>query len=153
MNRRGGRPAALRCQQSTARLAGARLGQSPFQAGERAHVAKILIVDDEVDSTDLLSLFLGRQGHEVSVASKGRQAIELGRQWQPDVLLVDFFLLDDVHGVEVARALREDNPELDVIVVSGMPAEDIRARAGDLEFHVMLKPLDLPHLVSRLQPG
>ncbi|HEX2981165.1 MAG TPA: response regulator [Anaerolineaceae bacterium] len=66
---------------------------------------KILIVDDDVDTLDFLSLVLTRQGYQVLTARSGVQAINLAGSEQPDLVILDI-MMPEMNGYQVARQLR-----------------------------------------------
>jgi DNA-binding response OmpR family regulator len=66
---------------------------------------RVLVVDDERALADLVGSYLTRDGFEVSMAADGRQAVDLARQVDPDVMVLDLGL-PVVDGVEVCRVVR-----------------------------------------------
>lgn len=106
--------------------------------------ARILLVEDEENCVRALEYFLSQNGYDVVAAPRAREAIELAADFHPDVLLTDLFLADKEGGAEVARALLEEDPDLPVIVISGLPEPEIRRRINGLPvFQVCTKPLRL----------
>jgi len=81
-------------------------------------MAKILIVDDEKDLCLVLNRFLSKHGFEVIEANKGKKAIELLSEAAPDLILCDF-KLDDMDGTSVLKAIKEVNPSIPVIIITG----------------------------------
>lgn len=69
---------------------------------------KILVVDDEAEITELISLYLTKNGFHVVTAETGEQAIELTRTIKPDLIILDI-LLPGLDGIEVCQELRKDN--------------------------------------------
>lgn len=69
--------------------------------------ARILIVDDEPKLVRLVREVLTATGFAVLAANRGRQAIEMVALEQPDLILLDILLADEVDGFEVARRIRE----------------------------------------------
>jgi len=69
--------------------------------------ARILIVEDEPKLVRLVREVLSATGYEVLTTNKGGQAIELVAIEQPDLMLLDLVLTDDVDGFAVARRVRE----------------------------------------------
>ncbi len=107
-------------------------------------MARVLIVDDEPSYRDYLGRYLGREGHEVRVASSGREAVEIGARFRPTVLIVDWMLKNHLHGLHVAAALRAVQPETAVILITGFPSRDLKSaaeRAGVYRF--IEKPFEL----------
>jgi DNA-binding response OmpR family regulator len=119
-------------------------------------MAKILLVDDEPASLEVLGLFLRSRRHDVAMSTTGRGALDLARSNSPDLLIADYFLLDDYDGGAVARKLREQMPRLPVLIVSGMMLDDVRAAVDDIaDIRLMSKPLDLREVeavVTELTP-
>ncbi len=108
-----------------------------------AHAARILVVDDNVDTARGLARLLEMAGHEVRVAHDGREAIEAAREMQPQLIVLDI-VLPRMDGLEVARLLRSNPIHRDVVIVavSGY-GEDDEARAYGPGFdHHMVKPID-----------
>lgn len=68
---------------------------------------KILIIDDDTDTLELVSLVLQKQGYRIVTASNGKQGLREMRQESPDLILLDV-MMPDMDGYEVARRLRED---------------------------------------------
>ncbi|MDY6832151.1 MAG: response regulator transcription factor [Thermodesulfobacteriota bacterium] len=69
---------------------------------------KILIVDDEKDILELLRLSLERDGYQVACAASGEKALELVLSGRPDLVVLDL-MLPGIDGLEVARAIRNDD--------------------------------------------
>src|SRR5688572_6330245 len=81
-------------------------------------MAKILIIDDEKDLCLVLNRFLSKHGYQVIEANKGRKAIELLSDEKPDLILCDF-KLEDMDGTSVLKAIKEINPDIPVIIITG----------------------------------
>lgn len=77
--------------------------------------AKILIVDDDLDTLKLVGMMLERKGYEILAASDGKKALRLLRDTLPDLILLDI-MMPEMDGYEVARRLRA-NPETDPIPI------------------------------------
>jgi len=89
------------------------IGRGPASRRERPLV---LVVDDEQDLVELISLNLERNGFSSLAAEDGDAAIELTKRHQPDLVLLDL-MLPGVDGTEVARRLRADPKTRDVPIV------------------------------------
>ena len=66
----------------------------------------MLVVDDNVDSAEMLAMLLKKSGHEVRTAYTGPAALEVAAAYRPDVVLLDIGL-PGLNGFEVARRLRQ----------------------------------------------
>jgi CheY-like chemotaxis protein len=117
----------------------------------------ILVVDDEPDVLMLLRLFFERLGHIVYRARDGQEAVEVARQCQPDMILMDIQMPRKT-GIEAVRELRADprfasTPMLALSAYARvyLPADVIRAGFDQMLF----KPFDfgqLGDIVSELLP-
>jgi DNA-binding NtrC family response regulator len=114
--------------------------------------ARILLVEDEENCVRALEYFLSQSGYEVMAAPRAREAIELAAGFRPHVLLTDLFLADKEGGAEVARTLLEEDPDLPVIVISGLPEPEIHRRIAGLPvFRVCTKPLRLSKVAELVE--
>jgi DNA-binding response OmpR family regulator len=86
-------------------------------------MSKLLIVDDESDIREFARNFFKKRQIEVSVASGGRQALDLIAQENPDLVLLDV-RMEEITGIEVLRELRKTNTSIKVIMVSGVEDEE-----------------------------
>lgn len=90
-------------------------------------MARILIIDDEDQSRNMLSQALTRAGHEVFAASDGSEGIELFRSVMADLVITDI-LMPGKEGLETIIELRRDFSEVKIIAMSG------GGRTGNLNF-------------------
>ncbi len=70
-------------------------------------MAKILVVDDEPNIREVVSLYLRQEGHAVVPAADGEEALELYRQSRPDLVVLDL-ILPKLSGLEVARRIKSE---------------------------------------------
>jgi PAS domain S-box-containing protein len=113
---------------------------------------RILVVDDNVDGAATLSILLKQAGHEVQTAHNGMTALEIARQWPPQIVLLDI-AMPQMSGLEVARRLRGDLGLTDVMLVAmtGFGQDEDRHRSQEAGFNAhMVKPLDLDALAILL---
>jgi signal transduction histidine kinase/CheY-like chemotaxis protein len=113
---------------------------------------RILVVDDNRDAADSLSLLLKSLGADVRVARDGVQALEEFSAYHPSVVLLDIGM-PVMDGYEVARRIRAREPERATVLValSGWGAERDRRLAEEAGFdHHLVKPADLGTLESLL---
>lgn len=68
---------------------------------------RVLIVDDDPDCRQIVSVMLGKQGWTLAFAADGRQALEAAAEFRPDLVLMDV-LMPELDGHEAARAMRRD---------------------------------------------
>lgn len=79
---------------------------------------KILIVDDDKDLCFVLKRFLSKHGFEVLEATSGRAALEILDSVEPDLILCDF-RLEDMSGSSILKKIKEKNPSVPVIIITG----------------------------------
>jgi CheY-like chemotaxis protein len=104
---------------------------------------RVLVVDDQPDTAEMMCTLLEGWGFECRFASTGRNALALAAAFDPDVFLLDLGL-PDISGYEVAQELRRGprGKDLYLIAVSGWAREEDRKRALEAGFDVHLgKPV------------
>jgi two-component system, chemotaxis family, CheB/CheR fusion protein len=111
---------------------------------EAAPKRRVLVVEDNLDSVHSMAMLIKTMGHEVRFAINGFAALELAREFRPDVILLDIGL-PDLKGHDIARQLKWE-PGLEktrMIAISGRAEEEVRQRAiaSGCE-DLLVKPLD-----------
>lgn len=109
---------------------------------------KILIVDDDSDSADVLSLLLAIEGHETRVADGGREALSVFRAFKPDLVICDI-CMPSLNGLAFAEAVRtmNDRSQPVLVALSGFVGVGDKQAAADAGFDEFLaKPLDADRL-------
>jgi two-component system, chemotaxis family, CheB/CheR fusion protein len=115
---------------------------------------RILLVDDNVDAAESMSLLLTSWGHDVVVAHTALHSIEIAQRFLPQTALLDIGL-PDMDGYALARRLRETHStdELQLIAMTGYGRAEDRAAARAAGFDVhLVKPADLGQLARMLDP-
>ncbi|MGH9369898.1 MAG: hybrid sensor histidine kinase/response regulator, partial [Vicinamibacterales bacterium] len=120
---------------------------------------RILIVDDNRDSADMLAVLLKFNGHETYTAHDGVAAVEAATTLQPDVILLDIGL-PGLNGYEAARRIREqqrDNGRPFLVALTGWGQDEDRHRSKEAGFDAhVVKPVDdvvLGTLLAKLSAG
>ena len=114
---------------------------------------RVLLVDDNADSTEPLSLLLQAKGHETRVAVAGAEAITVADDFRPNCVVLDLGL-PGMDGYEVARRLRERpyGASLTLVALTGWAGKDVRVKAAEAGFdYHLVKPVDweeLEHIVT-----
>jgi CheY-like chemotaxis protein len=110
-------------------------------------MATVLIVEDEDVLRETLSSFLTRQGHDVIAAASGYEALEVGLDASPDVLVADWMLKNHIHGLHVSAVFRALHPRLNTILITGFPSQDLLEESDRHGIARLLeKPFDLADL-------
>lgn len=114
-------------------------------------VARILVVDDEMEIIDLIRLYLEREQFAVHAATNGDDAIRMVEQLKPDLVILDI-LLGNPDGIEVCRTLRAGAfPEVPILFLSAKSEDnDIVAGLSHGGDDYMTKPFSPSQLVARV---
>jgi two-component system response regulator PilR (NtrC family) len=105
-------------------------------------MANILIVDDELSMRQFLTHLFQRDGHAIRVAENGRKAMSMLREQSADVIISDV-KMPDMGGIELLRAARELNAEIEVIMMTAFANEQTAHEAFLLgAFDFVHKPFD-----------
>lgn len=113
---------------------------------------RILVVDDNRDSADSLSVVLRLTGHDVQVAYDGQSGIEAAETFRPEVLLLDIGM-PQLNGYEVAERIRATSWGARIILVAltGWGQASDRERSTEAGFNVhLVKPVDFAVLTKLL---
>jgi PAS domain S-box-containing protein len=144
-----GKGAELVLRLPTAAAAGTRTHVRPQQAGQ----VRLLVVDDNQDTADMMRDVLETVGHDVAVAYDGPGALAVAREFCPDVILCDIGLPGGMSGHDVARAIRADQARGNVFLVAltgyGRPEDRREAEAAGFDEH-LTKPAGLDTIQAML---
>jgi CheY-like chemotaxis protein len=109
---------------------------------------RVLLVDDNPDSSEPLSLLLQTRGHETRISTDGEDAIVVADDFRPNCVVLDLGL-PRMDGYEVARRLR-DRPyggELVLVALTGWAGKDVRSKAAEAGFdYHLVKPVNWEEL-------
>ncbi|TVP56887.1 MAG: sigma-54-dependent Fis family transcriptional regulator [Gemmatimonadales bacterium] len=114
-------------------------------------MAHLLIVDDEASIRGILRQLFEYEGHEVTVASSGEDALSAIRKAPPDAIFLDV-KMEGMDGLETLAAIKEEHPSLQVVMISGHGTIDTAVEAtrrGAFDF--LEKPLDTDRLLVTLR--
>jgi signal transduction histidine kinase len=125
-------------------------GLSPLQV--RRAGRRILVVDDNQDSTESLARLLRLGGHQVETALDGTTGLKVARDYRPEVIFLDLGL-PEMDGYEIARRLRQDRnlAKVALIAMTGYGQEEDRRKSQETGFDgYMVKPADPVHVAKLL---
>jgi two-component system OmpR family response regulator len=111
----------------------------------------VLVVDDEAVLAEMVSMALRYEGWNIATAGDGAAALEAARSQRPDVVVLDV-MLPDMSGLDVLRKLREESPQLPVLLLTAKDALEDRIAgltAGGDDY--VTKPFSLEEVVLRLR--
>jgi PAS domain S-box-containing protein len=105
---------------------------------------RVLVVDDNVDAANTLAMLVSAGGHDIRTAHDGHAALQVAREYRPDVMLLDIGL-PGLDGYEVAKQIRE-TPALQkpvLVAMTGYGQDADRQRSQETGFdHHLVKPAD-----------
>ncbi len=113
-------------------------------------MAKILVVDDEPNIREVVSLYLRRDGHSVSTAADGEEALKLYRQTEPDLVVLDL-MLPKVSGIEVCRRIQSDRRVPVIMLTAKGEEEDRIIGLGIGADDYVVKPFSPRELAARVE--
>jgi CheY-like chemotaxis protein len=116
-------------------------------------MAKLLLVEDNEMSRDMLSRRLARRGYEVAVAVDGAQGVEMARTERPDLVLMDLSL-PVIDGWEATRRIKagEETRHLPVIGLTAHAMASDREKALDAGCDDYdTKPIELERLLQKVE--
>jgi CheY-like chemotaxis protein len=121
-------------------------------------MARILVVDDDIDFQVIMRRILETEGYEVAIAPDGDKALEMVRRGEPpDIVLLDIMMATTLEGVDVAREMKGD-PALEkmpIIMISSIATSPHAAEFPDDE-HIPIdgwisKPVQRTVLLKTLE--
>lgn len=113
--------------------------------------AKILVVDDEPPIINMLAYNLKRANYEVVIARDGPQALNQARQAYPDLVILDL-MLPGLDGLEVCRVLRQERPDMPLIMLTARDSEVDRVVGLELGADdYVVKPFSVRELMARIK--
>jgi two-component system CheB/CheR fusion protein len=126
------------------RLAAEFVGSGSAEAPTARTMRRVLVVDDSLDNIEATAMTLRMAGHEVAIAENGLQALDVARDFRPNVALIDIGM-PDMNGYELAKRLRASiDHGLQLVAVSGYGEADAQQRARDAGFDdYLVKPASL----------
>ena len=112
---------------------------------------RVLVVDDEPNIVDVVSMALRYQGFEVASAASGAEALSQVSNFNPHIIVLDV-MLPDMEGFDVARRLGADRARVPIVFLTARDATDDKIRGlsigGD---DYVTKPFSLEELVARIR--
>ena len=114
---------------------------------------RALVVDDNVDSANMIAAILQHYGHQTIVAYSAESALEMAIEYQPDFMVLDIGL-PGMDGYEVARRLHQipELKDMKLIAATGYGQDSDRQRSEEagIDYH-LVKPIDPENLQAVLE--
>lgn len=116
-------------------------------------MAKILIIDDELQTTTLLEMLLSEKGYETVSVNDSSQAVRVAQETSPDLIILDL-MMPEPDGFKVCRMLRADarfnfTPILIVTALDDTDSQIVAFGAGADSY--LIKPYDIDELVNNVK--
>lgn len=114
---------------------------------------RILVVDDEVNITEMLNLRLEASGYEVLQANDGQEGLKIAKEEQPDLIILDL-MLPKLDGYKVCRLLKFDEQykHIPIIMFTAKAQEsDIKLGKETGADAYVTKPFDSKVLISKIE--
>ncbi|MHC4878039.1 MAG: sigma-54-dependent transcriptional regulator [Planctomycetota bacterium] len=122
-------------------------GPDMKSAGEKP--INLLLVEDDDEFRETCAMWMSRKGHAVAEAADAHEALQLCQQKHFDVAVVDLNM-PGMNGLELLDRLREDNIEMQVLMLTGQASVDSAVQAMKLgAYDYLSKPFPLPELEKR----
>ena len=111
---------------------------------------RILVIEDDPSILRGLQINLGMEGYTVRSAMDGETGLALARSEKPDLVVVDV-MLPRLGGLEVVRAIRDEDPDLPVLILSakGQEADKVAGLTRGADDY-LVKPFGLKELLARI---
>jgi DNA-binding response OmpR family regulator len=111
---------------------------------------KILIVEDDRKTVELIRLYLDKDGYRVIAAYSGDKAVDLARSERPDLIVLDL-MLPEVDGLEVCRTLRRES-DVPIVMLTARTTEQDKLSGLDLGADdYITKPFSPRELMARVR--
>jgi diguanylate cyclase (GGDEF)-like protein len=127
--------------------------KAPRPAGHNS--LRVLIAEDNRDLRDIVARMVKTLGHEVTIASTGKEAFRLVHEHPPDIVLLDI-MMPEMTGFEFCQALQaeETTHDFHIIITSARDALEDKVKGLELgAADYLTKPFSLAELRARLQVG
>ncbi|NCD32516.1 MAG: response regulator [Spartobacteria bacterium] len=113
----------------------------------------VLVVDDDIVTAKMLSHILNKEGFSTAMAATGAEAVALGLELRPSLILLDVNL-PDMNGFDVCAKLKESTGDLMTPVIFVSAVEDVQAKvrgfdAGGVDY--VTKPVAAPEVIARVR--
>ena len=110
---------------------------------------RILVVDDEPNIADLLSVALRFEGYDVASAATGAEALEQARTFRPNLVMLDV-MLPDLDGNEVGRRLRLQGDQVPIVFLTARDTVQDKVEGLSLGDDYVTKPFSIEELMARV---
>jgi len=121
-------------------------------AGTDERKLRVLVVDDNLGASHMLSTLVKKLGHDVKTAGNGSQAVSLAAEFRPQVILMDLGM-PEMDGYQAAQLIRRETWGKEILLIAltgwGQEADRQRTKQTGFDYHIV-KPLGLDELKTAL---
>ena len=111
---------------------------------------RVLVVDDDAKTVELVKLYLNRDGYRVITAYDGTEALNLARESKPDLIVLDI-MLPGINGLEICRILRKES-DIPIIMLTAMTTDRDKLAGLDIGADdYVTKPFSPRELAARVR--
>jgi len=112
---------------------------------------KILVIDDDPEIRYTLEALLSAEGYDVEVAETGMEAVKKTQGKWYNIALIDINL-PDINGIELLTKLKEGNPKMRKIIVTGYPTLPNAVEAVNKQANAyLIKPVEIPKMLETIK--
>ncbi|HVE57233.1 MAG TPA: response regulator [Pyrinomonadaceae bacterium] len=112
---------------------------------------RILVIEDNFDSAEVLQTFLEIHGHEITVKHNAADGLQAVNQIVPDVVICDISLSDELDGYDVAREIKQNEQLRSIFLIAlsgyGRIEDKEQAKSAGFDAH-LVKPTDFNELLK-----
>ncbi|MEP6900582.1 MAG: response regulator [Actinomycetota bacterium] len=125
-----------------------------FLTNDSANISRrILVIEDNFDSAEVLQVFLEIHGHEITVNHDAASGLETAQKFSPDVIICDINLSGGFNGYDVAEEIRRNEQTKSIFLIAlsgyGRPEDKEKSKTAGFDSH-FLKPTDFDALIELL---
>jgi len=111
---------------------------------------RVLVVDDNVKTVELVKLYLNRDGYRVLTAYDGIEALRMAREGHPDLIVLDL-MLPGIDGLEICRTVRSES-DVPIIMLTARTTDDDKLKGLDMGADdYVTKPFSPRELAARIR--
>jgi DNA-binding response OmpR family regulator len=118
--------------------------------GDDTPAARILVIEDDPRTAELVAAYLRREGYDTAIAADGREGLQRAERERPDLVVLDL-MLPELSGWEVCRRLRRE-ADIPILILSASDQEADRIRGLDVGADdYVVKPFSPKEVVARVK--
>lgn len=126
------------------------MGQGIRGTGNKMSGKRVLVVDDDIKTVELVKLYLERDGYKVITSFEGNDALQKARDTHPDLIVLDL-MLPGMNGLDICRTLRGES-DVPIIMLTALTTDQDKLAGLDIGADdYMTKPFSPRELAARVR--